>query len=260
MRKSLVLPLLAGIFLLFANSCQQHKNADFGKLSLNFAPSIKTDTFAYVNQAGNKFMVSEIQFFISDIKLFKKGGNTIDVDKYEDIHYFDTDIPETWDYNLVDSIPSGTYHGISFTFGINEQKNLSMKFVNPPESFMFWPRYLGGGYHYMKMNGKWIDSIGEQRVFNFHLGIGQEYDEDKKVKSFIQNYFEVKIPEQIIIKSGKITEGKLVMLVENWFKNPNTWDFDVIGGKIMQNQKAMKMACENGKDVFTIKDINYKNL
>ena len=28
-------------------------------------------------------------------------------------------------------------------------------FVNPPEVNMMWPDVLGGGYHYLMLNGKW---------------------------------------------------------------------------------------------------------
>ena len=39
--------------------------------------------------------------------------------------------------------------------------------------------------------------------------------------------------------------------IENWFKNPNTYDHNQWGGDIMQNQPAMKIAAENGWNVFT---------
>ncbi len=42
------------------------------------------------------------------------------------------------------------------------------------------------------------------------------------------------------------------MNIDSWFKTPHTWDFNNTGGMMMQNQDALKSACENGFDVFSI--------
>jgi len=47
----------------------------------------------------------------------------------------------------------------------------------------------------------------------------------------------------------------MVMNVENWFKSPNTFDFNDWGGDIMQKQDAMHLACKNGWDVFTLERV-----
>jgi hypothetical protein len=234
---------------------------EFGKLQLDFTNNIQVDTFMYVNSSSNPYLVSEIQYFISDVKLYSSNGDTLVLDKHEDIHYVDTDIPETFIYKFKDSIPVGKYSKIGFTFGINEEKNQQLLFVNPPESFMFWPRYLGGGFHYMKLNGKWKNLEGNTKVFNFHLGIGQNYDKEGKVESFIQNYVEVDLPKsQVQIKNNESSIVNVVMNVDNWFSGTNDYDFNVHGGKIMQNQEAMKMGCENAKDVFYIGTIDYEKI
>lgn len=111
-----------------------------------------------------------------------------------------------------------------------KKKNQPMIFVNPPESFMFWPAYLGGGFHYMKLNGKWINDEGETKVFNFHLGIGQEYDDNRNIISFHQNYFEVELPNSLIsFESGMITNVDVVMNVHSWFTGPHDYNFNEWG-------------------------------
>lgn len=233
---------------------------EFGHLQINFSHNVQMDTFMYVNASGNPYLVSEIQYFISDVKLYKSDDEFILLDDFEDIHYVDTDIQETSKYVLMDSVPPGDYTKVSFTFGINEEKNQPMIFINPPESFMFWPAYLGGGFHYMKLNGKWINEEGETKVFNFHLGIGQKYDDDRKIISFHQNYFEVELPNSLIsFKSDMITNMDVVMNIQSWFTGPHDYNFNEWGGKIMQNQKAMKLGCENGYDAFSISKIEYKD-
>jgi hypothetical protein len=185
---------------------------------------------------------------------------------------------------VFDPIIAGNYEKVSFTFGISEAKNQSLMFVNPPERDMFWPDVLGGGYHYLKLNGKWLaaknlvipfktynfimflcqtpsspDDI--LKPFNFHLGIGQIYSgggmNTDSITGFVQNYFEVELPNSAFsISDGDTLQFEIRMNVENWFQNPHIWDHNYWGGMIMQNQEAMNTACENGKeDVFGFEKI-----
>ncbi len=216
---------------------------------------LQADTITYINEAGNHYLINEIQFFISNMTLLHTDGSTYFIQAWKDIHYIDSDLPETQSWNVFDTIPAGTYQSISFIFGINEEKNQSLMFLNPPESFMFWPQYLGGGYHYMKLNGKWLDENQQIRPFDFHLGIGQiYYSYPDSITGFVQNYFQVTLPNSsFTMEKNQTKEILLIMNIENWFRSPHTYDHDVWGGDIMQNQDAMKMACENGADVFTVR-------
>jgi hypothetical protein len=230
-----------------------------GKIQISFehrvdGQPIVFDKLIYKNESGNQYLVNEIQYFISDVKLHKTDGSSVLLDAWEDIHYVDTDLPDTWQWNFLDEIPLGSFEKISFTFGINEEKNQSLMFVNPPESLMFWPELLGGGYHYMKLNGKWIDTLNQESPYNFHLGIGQVYySYPDSITSYIQNYFEVVLPNSSFeLSDGQTQKFTLVMNVENWFKSPNTYNHNQWGGDIMQKQDAMKTACENGWNVFTL--------
>lgn len=280
-----LLLILSGLTLM---SCDKNKNAQEpskGNINLLVEHSInglpvEFDKLIYENEAGNKFLLSEIQWFISDIRLHKTDGSFLLIGDDGGEFYVDTDIPASLSIKPAVEIEVGDYTGLSFTFGINDEKNKSHRFVNPPESFMFWPNYLGGGYHYLKLNGKWQNTSGQTEPFNFHLGIGQIYDSsapksqwtdlnaccksdhcegytpDGKtlpITGFIQNFFEIEfLNTPISIVDGKTTEMVLEMKVENWFKNPHTYDHNIWGGSIMQQQEAMKIGCENGHDVFSL--------
>lgn len=215
--------------------------------------NILYDTMMYRNAAGNPYLVNEIQYFISDVTLHKNDGSELLIDDWKDIHYVDTDLPETWNWQMKDPIPTGTYDSISFTFGISEEKNQSLMFVNPPESNMFWPEYLGGGYHYLKLNGKWKDTNEVVRPYNFHMGIGQIYDNDgTTIIDFVQNYFDVTLENtKFTVTPGKNIAFTIVMHVNKWFEEPHVFDFNYWGGDIMQKQDAMHVAKENGSNVFT---------
>lgn len=229
-----------------------------GKLKLEFlhyidGQPIIYDSLMYHNEAGNHYLVSEIQYFISDITLHKDNGSNLLLDGWEDIHYVDTDIEESSTYSLKDDIAIGNFNKISFTFGISEGKNNSLMFVNPPESFMFWPENLGGGYHYLKLNGKWINESEQVSPYNFHLGIGQiYYSYPDSITGFVQNYFNVEMPELLFdIKENETTTLQIIMNVDSWFSTPHSYDHNHWGGDIMQKQDAMQQAVENGYDVFS---------
>ena len=234
---------------------EQYGNIQFQFEHMVDGQQLVVDQMIYENEAGNEYLVNEIQYFISDVRLHKVDGSSLLLDSWTDIHYVDTDIKDTWEWTLLDEIPLGNFEKISFTFGISEVKNQSLMFVNPPESLMFWPELLGGGYHYMKLNGKWIDTLDQVSPLNFHLGIGQIYQSfPDSITSYIQNYFTVELPNSSFdLSNGQTKEMVLVMNVENWFLSPNVYDHNFWGGDIMQKQEAMKNACENGWNVFSIK-------
>ncbi len=255
--------VLFGMFLLL--SCKKDKvitDDDHGNLLLRFThmvddTPIAIDTMIYKNAAGNDYMVTEVQYFISDVYLHKSNGSKIMIDAMKDIHYVDNDIPSTQQWDVYDDIAGGDYDSITFTFGINEAKNYSLRFVDPPESFMAWPEHLGGGYHYMKLNGKWSnDTIIQDLSFMFHLGIGQIYDNDS-ITGFVQNFFEVALPNSAFsIVNGNTKEIEIIMNIENWFQNPYIFDFGDYPQGIMQNQEGMHKGCMNGReDVFMVGEI-----
>jgi hypothetical protein len=264
MPKIHLFPVLLMMFILA--SCDDPDNpapsTDTGKISIQFlhhydGEPVKFDTLKYVNEAGNQMMFSEIQYFISDVTLHYHDGSYL-INKWKDIHYIDSDIPSTQTWEVFDSIPVGHIDSISFTFGINEEKNQSFIFVNPPESLMFWPDVMGGGYHYLKLNGKWLNPMQQLSPFNFHLGIGQIYDTTGQITGFVQNYFKtgavlpVYSSYALVINANQTSGIAIVMNLESWFKTPHTWDFNYRGGDIMQNQDAMETGSENGIDAFNL--------
>lgn len=224
---------------------------------VNGEPLTENDLI-YTNAAGNEYLITEVKYFISDITFYRNNGSIKVIQDWKDIFYVDENIPETKTIRFFDQIPAGTYDSISFIFGISELKNKSYMFVNPPEVDMFWPEVLGGGYHYMMINGKWKDTTGFIQPFNFHLGIGQLYHGNTtnvdSIYAFVQNYFTVHLPGSSFTLNNQDTLTFLLsMNIENWFNNPHVYDHNHWGGAIMQNQPGMQMVKDNGWDVFSIK-------
>jgi hypothetical protein len=228
-------------------SCK--KPASYGDLTINIDYSVNgkaliTDSLCYCNEAGNEFLITEIQWFISKMELQDERGEWVSSE--QKIFYIDTDIPESQTLQIA-SIPVGRYKALRFVFGLDEEDNRTGLFTDPPESEMFWPDFLGGGYHYMKLNGKFLNAEGHLAPLAIHLGIGQNED----CTEFYQNYFIVELPIDFTIKENTVNQFDLTMVIDNWFRNPNLYDFNTFGSAIMQNQAAQQALKENGKDVFT---------
>jgi len=241
--------------LFFFIGCK--KTTPTGRLQINFTTevdgvSIRYDVLDYVNDAGNNYEVNEVRYFISRVKLQKSDGTEITIADNAGIHYYDSDIASSHNWLVSDEIPVGKYESIFFVFGLDEVQNVTGYFVNPPETNMAWPVPIGGGYHYMQINGKWLNINDELTPFCLHTGIGQTY-QDGNITGFVQNYFAVTLPlNGFEITEEDVSSFTLTMNVNNWFRSPNVYDFNEWGGTIMQNQAAQEVLKANGKNVFSV--------
>ena len=224
-----------------------------GHITLNFSfvvdsDSLQLDTCMYQNAAGNLFEVNDVQYFISHVMLETASGEMVEITDNQGIHYTDIRIPNTLSWPVTDEIPVGGYKSITFVFGLEGAQNSTGYFPNPPENNMSWPDVLGGGYHYMKINGRWIDASGVRQPFNLHTGtIATDI-------GFAANTFTVTLPlEQFTVSKNSNSSLTLQMNVNARFTNPDLFDFNVYGGSIMQNREAQEVLRENGGDVFSVK-------
>ena len=204
------------------------------------------DALRYTNEAGNPYLVNEVQWFISNLELEDCDGNRV---LLADTWYIDTNLPETQTLR-VSQVPAASYTILRFTFGLNDADNVSGTFNNPPESNMFWPDELGGGYHYMKLNGKYQNPDNLLAPLAIHLGRGQNAEHTE----FYDNSFTVELPIELDVYDGRDYPIGLVMNINKWFRDPVVYDFNTFGSAIMQNQQAQQTLKRNGHDVFSTKN------
>ena len=241
------------LFLVSALLCCGCCRTPGGHIELDFSfvvdnDSLRLDTCVYQNAAGNLYEVNDVQFFISHVMLETASGEVVEITDNQGIHYTDIRIPGTLTWDIADIVPADEYKSISFVFGLEGDQNTTGYFPNPPENNMSWPDMIGGGYHYMKINGRWIDESGVRQPFNLHTG---KISTDN---GFADNTFTVTLPLTNVSTLGKKTTPiTLQMNVNAWFSNPYLFDFNVFGGSIMQNREAQEVLRANGVDVFSVK-------
>ena len=96
MKKTLALPVAAFLFLFFI-SCEEEK-PEPGKISITFNSLVDllpltVDTVMYENAAGNPYMITEVQYFISKLTLIYHDGQSYSIKDSQGIHYVDSDLP-----------------------------------------------------------------------------------------------------------------------------------------------------------------------
>ena len=252
---------ITSLLIFFLFSCKEEPIVDHqASLSIQFEHKVDNlpiilDTQYYYNEVGNKYRINEVKYFISALHFYKSDGTNVKILQDDGIHYVDMDYPSTLSWNISQRIPEGQYDSLGFIFGLNEVDNYSYRFVNPPQSNMSWPQLLGGGYHYMMING-WFEKEDTLSVpLNIHLGRGQIYQGSTtavdSIVGFVDNHFSVTLPKSFFVQPNQSLSLTLTMHIENWFKEPYSYDFNYWGSHIMQKQAAMEMLKKNGrKNVF----------
>lgn len=248
--------------LFFLTSCVDHEKT--GTIQINFqhvigSEDLQLNNLNYTNSAQNLYQINEVKYFVSKIYFITEDDKMVKVTQDDGIHYVDLNYPNTATWLLKD-IEEAEYKYVQFVFGLDEEDNSSNKFPNPPECNFFWPQHLGGGYHYMQINGKWQPPTGDLKNFNFHTGIGQLYHSNvmaiDSIYAFVHNYISLTVPVDFIVKKGKTTNLIMQMNIDQWFKDPYVYDHNVFGSSIMQNQNAQSIIKANGRDVFKFITLN----
>jgi hypothetical protein len=243
MKKNIIYLLLATIII---SSCGENDDLDTTIL-INFSHEVDNQTVSsnsldHTNEAGENYNVKTLKYILSDIKLL---GNETEI-LLKDFHYVDINDPSTMSIES-DMIENGSYT-LSFIFGIDADSNFDSLLVNYPfYQTMVWPPTMGGGCHYMKLEGAYNN---DSTFYNTHTGpttmIGMSRMDYSFPVSF--NMFNINIDNS----TGNL-EYSIEMNINNWYSNPNTVNLD---GAIMMNMSKQMQLRQNGMtDVFSIQGI-----
>lgn len=238
MRIKIKYSFLALLFLLIA-SCSKPDSPS----TIQFRFKHTVDTFQleqydyYQNAANNNYNVVRLRYFISKMQLVDSYGDTVSLGA---VHFVDIDKTETLSI-AAQSIPNRKYKKLCFTIGLNEELNVHNAYLNESyHSAMLWPDIMGGGYHYMKLEG-FYDVADDSRSYNLHTG---KLDDN-------HNYIPL-VFDADFSASGSDVVVDLNMDVNQWFANPNLYNLEEQPASIMGNLVIQHMLKENAHNVFTI--------
>ncbi|MBC6997463.1 MbnP family protein [Cytophaga sp. FL35] len=202
------------------------------------------NTIKYENANGEKMSIERLRYLISDVTLEKQDGTIVEL---KDYYLVDITKEETLVIEISDSIPPDTYNNISFTFGFDNEDNLSG--IYPDLNTALWnvPEMLGGGYHFMQLEGKFINESQVETGYQYHAIKAVDNSGDEPV--FQDTFFTVNLGP-VTIRGQE--ELKLSMDVSEWFKNPVQWNLNELHSMMMPNFDAQVMMFHNGQNVFSL--------
>lgn len=210
------------------------------------------DTTTYTNANGEELTLSKLVYLISDITFTSSTGVVYDAGDYNLIDVRQgTNLTFTPDVQ----IPEGTYT-VSFTFGFDDEDNIDGVYLDLNSADSGWgvPGPLGGGYHYMRMEGKFIDNTSTETTFQYHTIRANSHTTlppgPGTLDELQDTSFEVNLG-QVTVSNN--TNVEIKMNVAEWFKNPNQWDLNVWHSTLMPNFDAQIDMHENGSNgVFSL--------
>ena len=194
----------------------------------------------YTNANEERLSIEKLRYLISNISLVNgKNYYLINVEK------------NTGTSIILSELTEGSY-ALSFRFGFSSEDNIDGVYQDLNSVSFNVPEMLGGGYHFMQFDGKYLDTNNKEFGFNYHT-ISAVDRTDPNNLIFEDTSFEVNLGT-VIVKNT--TEIEIKMNLAEWFKNPNIWNLNELNTVLMPNFEAQKIMQENGKTIFSLGTVN----
>ncbi|RNC88032.1 MAG: hypothetical protein ED556_02255 [Winogradskyella sp.] len=202
----------------------------------------------YTNANGEMLSIERLRYVISDIVFTTTSNEVLELDAY---NLVDVTNNNNLVFQVPFTIPIGNYNNVSFTFGFDNEDN-SENYADLNSASFNVPDMLGGGYHYMQFDGKYLDASNSEAPFNYHAI--RAVDNPGMSPTFPQDtFFTVNLGAVNI--TGETTFNIEVNLAE-WFQNPNTWDLNQLNTVLMPNSAAQIQMFQNGQSVFSLGSVS----
>lgn len=201
----------------------------------------------YINAFVTQQTISKLVYLISDITFTDAAGTVYDAG---DFNLINARQGTNLSFTPNVQVPPGDYL-VSFTFGFDDEDNIDGAYLElnqTPEGPWGVPGQLGGGYHYMRLEGKYNNTTGTDVGYAYHVIRANDMSMTPLLledTSFVVNLGQVTV--------SNTTNVEIKMNVSEWFKNPNTWDLNTLFANLMPNFNAQKMISANGaQGVFSL--------
>ena len=207
------------------------------------------DMLKYTNADATTMSITKLQYLISDVRFYKANGDSVVIEGY---HLIDLEDANSFSYTLPQAVGTAPYIGIGFNYGFDEEDNISGQYADLNAASWSSPEMLGGGYHQMKLEGRYIDDMGDTVSYQYHnlSTIRQINGPDT---TFHANYANINLAQSMELTGNATIEIR--MAIDEWFENPHTWDLDSMYSMLMPNYNAQLLMTENSYSVFSVGDV-----
>lgn len=202
--------------------------------------NLALDSQSYTHPDGTSYTVSKLSMILTNISLVNSTtGQTLAL---QAVHCFDQSSNNA-SFSASHEDSSTEYDTLQFTIGIK-----SDDFDKVDETTcenMGWPDQLGGGYHYMKFEGYYTPSGGEQQSFLIHTGptSGGDYTASQSI-SLGGSYVAADL--RITLQSD----------LNQFFQEPNSISFTDLPSMIMGDASMQSQLQANAANLFTISSVS----
>jgi hypothetical protein len=247
----ILLIIVAAVFSCSNNdTAPQSSNITFSfSHSWDGTPITNSDfnSIKFTNANREDLSITKLRYIVSKIIFTKSTGEDF---IFEGYHLIDLTNTTSLNFSVFEALPYGKYTNVSFIFGLNNEDNYNNNYQDLNSASWNVPDLLGGGYHYMQLEGKFIDNTSTETGYAYHAI--RAVDNSGASLSFEDTFFEVNLGEANITDNAKFN---IEMNVAEWFKNPNTWDLNMLNNMLMPNFNAQILMFQNGQNVFSLKSI-----
>ena len=210
--------------------------------------NVDFNSIDYVTENNDELSIEKLRYLISKVTFHKSNGETVVVDGY---NLVDVTNGTNMTYTPNIELTVGTYSNVSFTFGFDNTDNIDAAYTDLNSVSWGVPMMMGGGYHFMQLEGKFINNVASETGYAYHtIKAVDNSDPDNLV--FQDTFFTVDLGEVIIRENAGI---EVKMNISEWFKDPNTWDLNARHNMLMPNFDAQVDMSENGATVFGLGEV-----
>ena len=119
----------------------------------------------FQNSFGNMLSIERLRYLISDIQITNNDGESYSLNEH---NLIDLEDNSSLNFESSQTVKSGLYSNISFVFGFRDEYNIDGAYTDLNTASWNVPIILGGGYHYMQLDGKYISNNGNESGYNYH--------------------------------------------------------------------------------------------
>ncbi|GEQ84690.1 hypothetical protein ULMS_01980 [Patiriisocius marinistellae] len=195
----------------------------------------------YTVANGEMISFSRMRYLITDITFTNQAGVSTVVDEYNFV-----DVGEEIGATIENiSLPVGAYT-VSARFGFTEADNTTNAYPDLNNASWNVPEPMGGGYHYMQLEGQYINDIGATVGYAYHtISAAQDVMTPEVTREDTSILFTAS--NIVISNDNNIINVK--MNIAEWF---NPWNLNERDNGLMGNYDAQIDMNINGQTAFTI--------